>query len=133
MQSCYSAERDVLKRGRNCCAGLSSKIAVSTPRAVPLLAFHNSSHFHASDFHPQDCYGSNLLSRRLRISDHDVHLQRVLLALQVDLLLQLEPHFAVDNDVDIMGTLEVAGLALLVRLYFGSVRMQRSRYSLLTS
>ena len=49
-------------------------------------------------------------------SDHDIHLDGLLVALEIDLLLQLESHPTIDLEIDIVRTLEVASLAILIRL-----------------
>ena len=63
------------------------------------------------------CHSKLLLSVLAnRLSDHDIHLDRLFVPMKIDLLLQFEPHLAIDLQVDIMRALEVASLAILVRL-----------------
>jgi hypothetical protein len=50
------------------------------------------------------------------VSDHNIHVEELWLALKVDLLLELEAHLAVDYDVDVVRALEIAHSTCLVGL-----------------
>jgi hypothetical protein len=49
-------------------------------------------------------------------SHHDIHLQWLFLTMQVDMLLQLKPHLAIDDQIDIVRALEIAVFAVRIRL-----------------
>ena len=51
-----------------------------------------------------------------RLSDHHIHFNGLVTALEVDLLLQLEPHLAIDLEINIVRAFKVASLPVLIRL-----------------